>query len=61
MKDEIKSFSKEIVKKDVEAATQKLPSLYKAIDKSAKNGIIKKNNADRKKSRLTKKLEEIQK
>jgi len=39
-------------KKGSEAATL-LPKVYKAIDKAAKmGGVIKKNNANRKKSRL---------
>jgi len=32
------------------------PSIYKALDKAAKSGLIKKNSAGRKKSRLTKLL-----
>ena len=35
-------------------AIKLLPKLYQAIDKAAKRGIIKKNAAARKKSRLTK-------
>ena len=31
-----------------------LPDIYQALDKAAKVGIIKKNNASRRKSRLTK-------
>lgn len=31
-----------------------LPQIYKALDKAAKAGVIKKGNADRKKSRITK-------
>ena len=31
-----------------------IPQLYKALDKTAKVGIIKKNNASRKKSRIAK-------
>jgi len=38
-------------KKDAE---KNLPTAYKIIDKAAKRGIIKKNTASRKKSRLTK-------
>ncbi|MBI2099726.1 MAG: 30S ribosomal protein S20 [Candidatus Vogelbacteria bacterium] len=34
-----------------------LSTLYQAIDKAAKRGIIKKNNAARKKSRFTKLLQ----
>ncbi len=33
-----------------------LPSIYKALDKAAKSGLIKKNSAARKKSRLAKLL-----
>jgi len=38
-------------KKEVEKF---LPQIYKTLDKAAKTGIIKKNTASRKKSRLTK-------
>ena len=31
-----------------------LPQIYKALDKAAKVGVIKKNTASRKKSRITK-------
>jgi small subunit ribosomal protein S20 len=37
-----------------------LKSSYKAIDKAAKRGVIKKNNAARKKSSLAKKVNKIQ-
>ncbi|MEA2701589.1 MAG: small subunit ribosomal protein [Candidatus Parcubacteria bacterium] len=37
----------------VEEARKSLSSAYKAIDKAAKRGIIKKNTASRKKSRLS--------
>jgi len=40
--------------KQKEEAIKLLPKLYQAIDKAAKRGIIKKNAAARKKSRLTK-------
>ena len=35
-------------------ALEKLKLAYKAIDKAAKRGVIKKNTASRKKSRLAK-------
>ena len=35
-------------------AKKLLPEIYKAFDKAAKVGVIKKNNASRHKSRLTK-------
>jgi len=41
---------------DIEKAKELIPSLYKAIDKTAKRGILKKNSAARKKSRLMAKL-----
>lgn len=41
---------------DIERAKELIPSLYKAIDKTAKRGILKKNSAARKKSRLMAKL-----
>ena len=37
-------------------AAQKLPALYQALDKAAKNGTINKNKAARMKSRLTKRV-----
>lgn len=37
-------------------AAKLLPKVYKAIDKAAKGGVIKKNTASRKKSRLAGKL-----
>ncbi len=36
-----------------------LPKVYQAIDKAAKRGVIKKNTASRKKSRLTKAIPKI--
>lgn len=37
-----------------EEAKKILPQIYQILDKAAKTGVIKKNTADRKKSRLTK-------
>ena len=42
-----------LVGTSVEDARKSLSSAYKAIDKAAKRGIIKKNTASRKKSRLS--------
>jgi len=61
MKDEITSFLKDIKEKRVEDAEKKLPTVYKAIDKAAQRGVIKRNNASRKKSRLTKKVVDLKK
>lgn len=57
-KDKIKNLVKEakslvLAKKNKEAEGI-LPRLYQALDKAAKVGVIKKNEASRKKSRLTK-------
>lgn len=41
------------------AITESLSKAYQAIDKAAKRGIIKKNTADRKKSRLAKSLKPV--
>lgn len=64
-KNNIKNLVKEvrglILAKKTEQAKNMLPKLYKAFDKAAKRGVIKKNTASRKKSRLTKLLTKIQK
>jgi len=59
MKREVKEFLKLIVSKNINEAEKMLPNVYKVIDKAAKRGIIKKNNAARKKSRLTKKIVDL--
>jgi small subunit ribosomal protein S20 len=41
-----------IQKKDKKAAEGAVAGVYKVIDKATKRGILKKNNASRKKSRL---------
>lgn len=52
--------SKVLIKdKKKEEALKILPETYKAIDKASKRGIIKKNTASRKKSRLIKAIESI--
>ncbi len=54
MKDAVKRIKKSLMVKDVATAESKLSEAYKAIDKAFKRGVIKKNTAARKKSRLTK-------
>jgi len=51
MKEVIKKIEK-TVKTDKAAALKLLSSAFQAIDKAAKKGVIKKNNASRKKARL---------
>lgn len=45
---------KKAIISDVAEAEKSLAAAYKAIDKAAKGGVIKKNAASRKKSRLAK-------
>ena len=57
-KNKIKTLVKEtralVLAKEVVAAKKLLPEIYSALDKATKVGVIKKNNASRRKSRLTK-------
>ena len=48
-----------IAKNDVEEAKKLLPAAHKAIDQAAANNTIHKNNAARKKSKLTLKVNAI--
>lgn len=54
MKGLIKQVRTLIEEKKTEEAKKLLPQVYKILDKTAKVGIIKKNTASRKKSRITK-------
>ena len=54
IKDLIKEIKALASQKKTEEAKKLLPKLYKALDKTAKTGTIKKNTAARKKSRITK-------
>lgn len=60
MKSAIKE-TRQLLMSDPKAAATKLRAAYQAIDKAAKRGIIKKNTAARKKSRLAKALAKISK
>jgi len=56
-KDKIKKLVKEaralVLAKKMDEAKKLLPNIYSALDKAAKVGVIKKNNASRRKARLT--------
>lgn len=52
MREAIKEVSQLVANKQNKEAVAKLPSAYQAIDKALKRGVIKANNAARKKSRL---------
>lgn len=54
IKDLIKQVDASIKEKKTDEAKKILPQIYKALDKTAKTGTMKKNTASRKKSRLTK-------
>lgn len=54
MKEAIKKVEKFVKEKKVDDAKKVLPSAFQAIDKARKTGIVKKGNASRKKSRLSK-------
>lgn len=56
MRDLIKQYKKLISENKRDEANKIMPMVQKAIDKASKKGVIKGNNADRKKSRLAKKL-----
>lgn len=51
MKDTIKKVTK-LAKEDPKKAKEMISVAYKAIDKAAKGGVIKKNTASRRKSKI---------
>lgn len=53
LKEALKKVRVLAAEKKVKELQEVLPQAYKALDKAAKAGIIKKNNASRRKSRLT--------
>ena len=59
MKDSIKSIREDIAKNSKSSAAEKLKIAFKALDKAAKRGVIKKGQADRKKSRLSKAIAKL--
>ncbi|MCK5095788.1 MAG: 30S ribosomal protein S20 [Candidatus Pacebacteria bacterium] len=59
MKNTIKEVKDLVKKKDSKSAEELLSKTYKAIDKAVKGGVIKKNNAARKKSRLVRSIRKV--
>ena len=59
MKESVKEVSKLVVAGKKADAEKNLKTAYKALDKAAKRGLIKKNTASRKKSRLAKAIAKI--
>ncbi len=52
LRHQIRAMRRAITAKDAKAASELLPATFSLIDRSAKNGIIKKNTAARYKSKL---------
>jgi len=59
MRTAIKDVEKFVAANDAEKAKDALKTTMKHIDKAVQKGIIHKNNGDRQKSRLTKKVNEM--
>lgn len=60
MKNSIKKVEKAVASKNKEEAQAALKSAIKNIDKAVKNGVTSKNTCARNKSRLTKKVSEME-
>ncbi len=56
----VKEVKKLVTAGDAKAAQEKLSAAYKALDKAAKMGTIKKGNASRQKSRLSASIKKAQ-
>ena len=54
MKNLLKKVKSLVSQEKIKESKDLLPQVYKIIDKTAKKGVIKKNTASRKKSRITK-------
>ena len=61
VKDLLKKVRGLIAQNKKDEAKKLLPQIYKILDKTAKTGVIKKNNASRRKSRITKAINKIKK
>lgn len=56
----LKKSAEKISDSSLKEAREDLSIAYKAIDKAAKKGVIKKNTAARKKSKLAKKISSLE-
>lgn len=61
IKDLVKQAKDLVGEGKADEAKKLLPQIYKALDKAAKTGTIKKNASSRKKSRMTKFINKIKK
>jgi len=53
MKAAVKEYRKLVADKKTDEAQKMLPKVFQVLDKTAKSGVIKKNTANRLKSRLS--------
>ena len=60
VKNAIKNTDKAILAKDKEAAEKYLRAAIKSLDNAKSKGLVHKNKVDREKSRLTKKVNNIE-
>jgi small subunit ribosomal protein S20 len=61
LKEAVKDVRKDIIAKEDKAIKVSLSLAYKALDKAAKKGVIKKGTASRRKARLAKAVAKISK
>lgn len=59
MKEDTQQVQALVQEKKTKEAREHLSKAHKSIDKAAKRGVIKKNNANRKKSKLSKLVQSI--
>lgn len=57
IKNAIKAVKTLVLQKKNDEAKKLLPKVFSALDKAAKVGVIKKNNASRRKGRIAKSIE----
>ena len=61
MKEAVKEVRNNVAKKEEKVLKENLALAYKALDKAAKKGVIKKGTADRKKARLARAVAKLSK
>lgn len=59
IKKNIKQFDSFVTSGNLDEANKQLQSVFKALDKAAKTGVIKKNKSSRLKSRLSIRLNKV--
>lgn len=57
----LEKSAEKVTESDIKKIQEYLTSAYKVIDKAVKKGVIKKNTASRKKSKLAKKINALNK